>query len=382
MRRVSCLLLQYTRNSAALSHTETFLLLFPSAAQIPSTMSCANGRSPSPEQHLSAKRPRPAENAPDARGDSLPLGCVILIEVTSTSPDFLFPWKMKSQQRSSGSGFVIDGDKILTNYHVVEDAIDVRLRKHGVSRRWRGKVVAIGPDVDLALLEVHEEEAGKGESFWSAVKPVVWHDALPNLQDAVNVCGFPTGGTTISVTAGVVSRIDCKNYRIGKTYEFNPGGLLVLQIDAAINSGNSGGPACAKDGSVVGVAFQSLGGDADGIGYLIPAVVCRNFLLATQNGQPYKGVADVPCITRELENPSLRRRHHVADDASACASNAPATARPRTALWVRVCGLAVGVECRLTALASGCLAISCALRRATLVARADDGCARDEGVCA
>ena len=48
-------------------------------------------------------------------------------------------------------------------------------------------------------------------------------------------------------------------------------------------------PAFAADGTVVGVAFQSLGGDADGIGYLIPAVVCQNFLAATTNGQPYGG---------------------------------------------------------------------------------------------
>jgi S1-C subfamily serine protease len=143
------------------------------------------------------------------------LGAVVLIEVTSTSPDFVKPWKMHSQRTCKGSGFVIEGQRIMTNFHVVQDAIDVRLRKHGMSRRWRGKVVAVGPDVDLALLEVHEEELSKGESFWTGVSPVTWQSTLPQLQSAVHVCGFPTGGTTISVTQGVVSRIDCKNYRVG-----------------------------------------------------------------------------------------------------------------------------------------------------------------------
>ena len=192
------------------------------------------------QPNLKRSRTTPEKQAP-VKKDALPLGSVILIEVTTTSPDFIFPWKMKTQHRCSGSGFVISGERILTNFHVVQDAIDVRLRKHGMSRRWRGKILACGPDVDLALLEVHEEEAGKGDSFWSGVAPLEWHSSLPELQDSVHVNGFPTGGSTISVTQGVVSRIDCKNYHVGKTFEFNPGGLQVLQIDAAINSGNSGG---------------------------------------------------------------------------------------------------------------------------------------------
>ena len=53
------------------------------------------------------------------------------------------------QKRVKGSGFVIDGRRILTNFHVVQDAIDVRLRKHGVARRWRGKVIVSAHDCDL-----------------------------------------------------------------------------------------------------------------------------------------------------------------------------------------------------------------------------------------
>jgi S1-C subfamily serine protease len=131
------------------------------------------------------KRPRestPEKDVASPPADGLSLSCVVLIEVITTSPDFLYPWRMRSQERCAGSGFVISGERILTNFHVVEDAIDVRLRKHGMSRRWRGKVVAIGPDVDLALLEVHEEEAGKGDSFWANVTPASWHPSLPSLQ--------------------------------------------------------------------------------------------------------------------------------------------------------------------------------------------------------
>ena len=115
-----------------------------------------------------------------------------------------------------------------------------------------------------------------------------------------------------------------QNYRIGYTHRHAPGGLLVLQIDAAINPGNSGGPAFDSEGRVVGVAFQSLGGSADGIGYLIPAVVCCNLLAAlTDAPSPlqaissgarrytYPGLPDIPFSSRELRNASLRRRHRV-----------------------------------------------------------------------
>ena len=173
---------------------------------------------------------------PTAAAGNPHLGRVVLIEVVSASPNYLQPWKMHTQRACKGSGFVIetsDGLRILTNFHVVQDAIDVRLRKHGMSRRWRGKILSCGPDVDLALLEVHEEEEGKGDSFWSGVTPASWCPELPPLQSTVLVCGFPTGGNTISVTQGVVSRIDCRNYRAGTTSFASPGGMLVLQIDAA-----------------------------------------------------------------------------------------------------------------------------------------------------
>jgi len=228
---------------------------------------------------------------------------VILIEVTAVSPNFIQPWKMHGQRQSSGSGFIISGRRIITNHHVVKDAIDVRLRKHGVARRWRGKVVVSAHDVDLAILTVHEEE---DDTFWDGVTPAEWGVELPTLQSSVHVVGSPMGGSTICVTQGVVSRIDCKNYRVGYTAAHNPGRILVIQIDAAINPGNSGGPAFAPDGRVVGIAFQTLGGD--GIGYIIPVLVLRNFLDSLeQNGNAYRGLPELPFKGFELRNQSLRR---------------------------------------------------------------------------
>jgi branched-chain amino acid aminotransferase len=89
----------------------------------------------------------------------------------------------------------------------------------------------MGPDVDLAALEVIEN----ADEFFADLTPVAWSYELPPLQSRVTVRGYPLGGNAQSVTEGVVSRVDCKNYRLGATSSISPGRSLVVQIDAAIN---------------------------------------------------------------------------------------------------------------------------------------------------
>ena len=128
-----------------------------------------------------------------------------------------------------------------------------------------------------ALLTVSDDE------FWEGVSPVEFGD-LPALQDAVTVVGYPIGGDTISVTSGVVSRIEILSYVHGSTE------LLGLQIDAAINSGNSGGPAFNDKGRCVGIAFQSLKHeDAENIGYVIPTPVIGHFIQDYEKHNKYTG---------------------------------------------------------------------------------------------
>ncbi|WCJ34643.1 DegP protease 10 [Euphorbia peplus] len=93
---------------------------------------------------------------------------------------------------------------------------------------------------------------------------------IPFLQQAVAVVGYPQGGDNISVTKGVVSRVEPTQYVHGATQ------LMAIQIDAAINPGNSGGPAIMGN-KVAGVAFQNLSG-AENIGYIIPVPVIKHFI--------------------------------------------------------------------------------------------------------
>jgi S1-C subfamily serine protease len=119
---------------------------------------------------------------------------------------------------------------------------------------------------------------------------------LPELHSRVTVIGYPTGGDNVSVTRGVVSRIEPQSYT-----ESHGNELLAIQIDAAINPGNSGGPALDDQHRVVGVAFCSLQG-AENIGYIIPTPIILHFLedLQRHNGQ-YTGFVRLGLVMQSLD---------------------------------------------------------------------------------
>lgn len=115
------------------------------------------------------------------------------------------------------------------------------------------------------------------------------------------VVGYPLGGDTISVTKGVVSRIEVTSYAHGAS------DLLGIQIDAAINPGNSGGPAFNDQGECIGVAFQVYRSEeAENIGYVIPTTVVSHFLNDYERNGKYTGFPSLGVLLQKLENPALR----------------------------------------------------------------------------
>lgn len=211
-----------------------------------------------------------------------------------TEPNFSLPWQRKRQYSSGSSGFVIAGKRVLTNAHSVEYQTQVKLKKRGSDTKYLATVLAIGTECDIALLTVEDDE------FWEGITPVEFGD-LPVLQDAVTVVGYPIGGDTISVTSGVVSRMEILSYVHGSTE------LLGLQIDAAINSGNSGGPAFSDKGKCVGIAFQSLKtDDVENIGYVIPTPVIQHFINDYEKNGKYTGFPLLGVEWQKMENPELR----------------------------------------------------------------------------
>ena len=171
----------------------------------------------------------------------------------------------------------------------------VRKPQEALDAKKDPTVLAIGVECDLALLTVEEDE------FFEGVAPVQF-GPLPHLSAPVSVIGYPIGGVAISITSGVVSRTEVTNYAHGGI------DLLGVQIDAAINSGNSGGPAFNAKGECVGVAFQSLKhDDAENIGYVIPPPVVKHFIHDYDKNKRYTGFPSLPFSWQRVESPALRK---------------------------------------------------------------------------
>jgi S1-C subfamily serine protease len=222
---------------------------------------------------------------------------VVKISVTGQRPDFGLPWQDTGFSKSGGSGFIIQTGRkrwILTNAHVVSDARFIEVEREGDPRPRPARVAFAGHDCDLAVLEV--EDPG----FWTEAEPLKLGTTLPRLDDQVVVVGYPMGGNRLSLTRGVVSRIDYSIYA-----HTDVDGHLVLQVDAAINPGNSGGPVL-YNGQIAGVAFQGIS-QSQNIGYAIPVSVIRHFLDDIADGR-YDGYPDLGVDHLETRNPALRRQ--------------------------------------------------------------------------
>ncbi|XP_075075264.1 protease Do-like 2, chloroplastic isoform X1 [Nicotiana tabacum] len=226
--------------------------------------------------------------------DAAFLNAVVKVYCTHTAPDYSLPWQKQRQYTSTGSAFMIGDGKLLTNAHCVEHDTQVKVKKRGDDTKYVAKVLARGVECDIALLSVESKD------FWEGAEPLRF-GRLPRLQDAVTVVGYPLGGDTISVTKGVVSRIEVTSYAHGSSE------LLGIQIDAAINPGNSGGPAFNDDGDCIGVAFQVYrSDDAENIGYVIPTTVVSHFLEDYERNGKYCGFPCLGVLLQKLENPALR----------------------------------------------------------------------------
>eukprot|EP01087_Luapelamoeba_hula_P010354 TRINITY_DN2738_c0_g1_i1.p1 TRINITY_DN2738_c0_g1~~TRINITY_DN2738_c0_g1_i1.p1 ORF type:complete len:629 (-),score=95.96 TRINITY_DN2738_c0_g1_i1:30-1916(-) len=191
------------------------------------------------------------------------LSSVVKVFVVRSKVSYVLPWQKRAPKNATGSGFCISDQRILTNAHVVEGHTAVLVRRHGNPKRYEAQVVCIGYQCDIALLKVDDV------SFWHGYTPLKF-GKVPALQDSVTCVGYPTGGDNISVTCGVVSRVDVRTF-VGRYCA-----LLAVQIDAAINSGNSGGPVFKGD-KVVGIAFSSHT-RAQNIGHIIPVPIIKRFL--------------------------------------------------------------------------------------------------------
>lgn len=216
---------------------------------------------------------------------------VVRVYCTYQDPDNESPWQSLAPRGSTGSGVIIGKNLVLTGAHVVANATFLQVQKPSDADKVVARIAAISHDSDLALLEIDDA------SFTRGVRPAAIGE-LPRLRDQVAVAGYPVGGDEVSITEGVVSRIEVQRYEHSQRH------LLAVTVDAAINDGNSGGPVFHR-GKVVGIAFQSLP-DAENIGEMVPAPLIRRFLDGVRLKKPPQ-VPGLGISTQNLENPALRR---------------------------------------------------------------------------
>lgn len=237
---------------------------------------------------LLAAAPAPIAPLQDERDPSL---SVVKIFSTVRLPEIDRPWTKEAPKEGFGSGVILEGGYLVTNAHVVDYAQRIEVQPNGSGKRHEFEVAFFSESDDLALLRPLEED------FFEQYPAVPLAKSLPALGEELTVMGFPTGGEEASTTAGVVSRIE---YRRADTFRG-----LSIQVDAPINPGNSGGPAYIR-GEVAGLAFlKRTGGDADSIGYVIPAETVQRFLDDVADGSP-NGTARLTVAWSKAENPAMR----------------------------------------------------------------------------
>src|SRR5215813_4580750 len=269
---------------------------------------------PPPMEPEAPQRPGPWKSTPPAQevvavpvpiAPPKPNGPVqkslVRITATSVDPDYKAPWNAGALQRGVGAGFVISGNRIMTNAHVVANSRYITVERDGDPNKYPAQVQFIANDCDLALITVPAKD------FFKNMLPVKF-GGIPALESTVSAYGYPIGGERMSVTTGIVSRVDFQLYTHSSIDQH-----LAIQISAQINPGNSGGPVM-QDGKVVGVAFQGYSGDvAQGVAYMIPTPVIKRFLQDISNGH-YDEYPDLAITYAKLQNPAQRRFLGLKDD--------------------------------------------------------------------
>jgi serine protease Do len=174
--------------------------------------------------------------------------------------------------QGQGSGFVVSSDGyVVTNNHVIDGATKIQVvfddNPHGEGTKYEAKLVGTDPRTDIALIKIQSDKTFPAVKFAEKEARVGdWALAVGN--------PFGLGGT---VTAGIVSAL---------ARDIGSGPYDYLQIDAAVNKGNSGGPTFNLDGDVLGVntAIYSPSGGSVGIAFDVPAKTVAEVVKQLKSG--------------------------------------------------------------------------------------------------
>jgi len=185
-----------------------------------------------------------------------------VVDSPNVDPFFGFPFPTTTKQRALGSGFVIDkAGHIVTNFHVIEGSksVEVSFSNH---ESMKAKIIGSDPSTDIAVLQV--------DAHSRALTPLTLGDSdTVRVGDAVVAIGNPFG-LERTVTAGIVSALQ-RVIQAPNDFSIDH----VIQTDAPLNKGNSGGPLIDASGDVIGVNSQIETGNTNaqgnvGVGFAVP----------------------------------------------------------------------------------------------------------------
>lgn len=242
-----------------------------------------------PDAAPAAPAPAPARDRSTQLDQTDQFEGIVRIEADFLVPDYRTPWQTGRPTSGNGTGWLVGKNRFITNAHVVSNSTEIHIRTTDDPKPYRARILFIAHDCDLAMLEAEDAER------FAKVKPLEL-DGVPKLNTEVITVGYPVGGERVSVTRGVVSRIDFQSYSHSGIDQH-----LAIQVDAAINPGNSGGPVL-QNNKVVGVAFQGYSGAvAQNVGYMIPVPVVNRFLKDVEDGR-YDHYMDLAITDFPIEN--------------------------------------------------------------------------------
>jgi S1-C subfamily serine protease len=229
---------------------------------------------------------------PIAYGDGLE-DSVVRLTTQVRYPNPIRPWSRSNAIEGYGTGVHIGGGRILTNAHLVLYATEIDVLSRGGRERTETVIQYMDPESDLAIL------LAKDSDLLQKLPAMTIAGNAPKTQEHVTVYGFPVGGDQLSVTQGVISRIEVASLGIGIFGK-------VLQVSAAINPGNSGGPGVV-DGKMVGLVFSRLE-EAENTGYLISSDEVSRFLQDIEDGKvDGKLGMETQLNLKSLENETVRK---------------------------------------------------------------------------
>jgi S1-C subfamily serine protease len=218
------------------------------------------------------------------------------VQVTSThaAPDLSKPWARLPIRTVSGSGFVVTGQRILTNAHLVEYATDIQIAGNRGEDKFSAHVVALDPVMDLALLKLDDE------TFFTSHPALPFDGTMPPVGETLHVYGMSEGSNNV-----VVSHQTFTNFRFEHYTERTRG--LMLMLNSVIEDAKSGGPVTQREDArqlLIGMACARPGSGSRAHNFVIPMEELTNFMQRAATGTyPRTGLYD---DVQLLQNPALR----------------------------------------------------------------------------